>query len=77
MKGVSLKTLTTHSFTTLITALLKDLVQHYPDLLKATYLLSTPIFVPDLLDSMLRSLLPAETYGKIVLTGEANHPDIP
>ena len=77
MKGVSLKTLTTHSLTTLITVLLKELVMYYPNLLKAAYLLSTPIFVPDLLDSLLRPLLPEETFGKIVFTGEANHRDIP
>jgi hypothetical protein len=33
--------------------------------------------VPDLLESLLRPLVPEDTFEKIVFTGETNHPDIP
>ena len=77
MKGVSLKTLTTHSFMNIISTLTKDLVSNYPDCLKSLYMLSTPLFVPDLLDSHLKPLVPAETFAKLILTGENIHPDLP
>ena len=77
MKGVTLKTMTTHSFISIITTVIKEVTFYYPDCLKRIYFLSTPIFVPELLDTYLKPLISSATFSKLIVTGESTHADIP